>query len=254
MKKLLAFNWKMNPGTLKEALVLAKASDYKNVVVAPPFPFLEKVSKVIKKSELGAQDLFWEDKGAFTGEVSAKELKSVAVKYVIIGHSERRHKFDETDEMVAKKMKAAIRAGLIPILCIGETKAEKDTGRAKEVIERQVKSVLSLLKLKSDKQKGNKKPFHHSLFNIPLIVAYEPVWAIGTGNPETPESAVETIKYIKKLLVTNHYSLTTKVLYGGSVNSKNLMNYLQYKEIDGALVGGASLKKDEVAKMIKLIA
>src|SRR3989338_1586575 len=127
MPKLLIFNWKMNPETLEEALFLAMASDYKNAVVAPPFPFIEEVGKVLKKARLGAQDLHWEEKGAFTGEVSAKELKDLCVEYVIVGHSERRHKLGETDEMVAKKMKAAVDAGLIPVLCVGETKKEKDT-------------------------------------------------------------------------------------------------------------------------------
>jgi triosephosphate isomerase (TIM) len=236
MEKILIFNWKMNPSTLREAVSLAKASDFDDVVVAPPFTFLEKVGNLLKKSELGAQDLFWEDKGAFTGEVSAKELKSVGVKYVIIGHSERRHKFDETDEMVAKKMKAAAENGLISVLCVGETAEEKDRGEKEKVLERQLRIGLSQL----SNVKGKS-----------LIVAYEPVWAIGTGNPESPESALETIRYIKSM-VSGKWSFTPKVLYGGSVNSKNLKNYLQYKEVDGALVGGASLKKDEIKKVVKI--
>ncbi|MBI4992069.1 MAG: triose-phosphate isomerase [Candidatus Harrisonbacteria bacterium] len=239
MTKLLILNWKMNPATLKEALSLAKASDYKNVVVAPPFPFLEEVGKVLKKSRLGAQDLFYEEKGAFTGEVSAKELKSVRVKYVIIGHSERRHKFDETDEMVAKKMKAAAENKLIPVLCVGETIEEKNAGKKEAVIERQLKIGLFLY------------PRPYTL--NPFIVAYEPVWAIGTGNPETPESALETIKYIRKILNAKPYTLNPKILYGGSVDSRNLRDYLKYKEVDGALVGGASLKKEEVKKMISYV-
>src|SRR3989344_7660855 len=128
MAKLLIFNWKMNPATLEEALFLGMASDSKNVVVAPPFPFIEEVGKELKKAELGAQDLFWESEGAFTGEVSAKELKNIGVKYVIVGHSERRHKLGETDEVVAKKLKAALDEGLTPVLCVGETKKEKDSG------------------------------------------------------------------------------------------------------------------------------
>lgn len=228
----------MNPETLKEAAVLARASDYKEVVIAPPFTFLEKVGKILKKSKLGAQDLFWEDKGAFTGEVSAKELKSVGVKYVLIGHSERRHKFDETDEMIAKKMKAAVENNLISVLCVGETAEEKNAGKAREVIERQLNEGLSLVTKNSAKR---------------LFIAYEPVWAIGTGNPETPESAVATIKFIKEILNAEPYNLNPKVLYGGSVNSKNLKNYLQYKEVDGALVGGASLKKEEVKKIVEII-
>ena len=240
----------MNPSTLEEALFLAMASDYKKVVVAPPFPFLEEVGKVLKKSELGAQDLFWDppqntfvggkSKDAYTGEVSAAQLKSVGVKYVMVGHSERRHKLGETDEMIAKKLKAALGERLIPVLCVGETKKEKDAGQKEEVIKRQLEIGLSLLGQRS-KVKGQR-----------LLVAYEPVWAIGTGDPETPESALETIKYIKSLVIS-HKSLVTKVLYGGSVNSQNLGDYLKYKEVDGALVGGASLKKEEVGKMVEFI-
>ena len=228
----------MNPGSLSEAVALAKASDYKNVVVAPPFPFIEEVGKVLKKAELGAQDLFWEDKGAFAGEVSAEELKSVGVKYVIIGHSERRHKLGETDEMIAKKLKAAVDGGLIPVLCVGETKKEKETDQKEAVLEKQLKTALSNIQIPNSK--------------FQIIVAYEPVWAIGTGDPETPESAVKTIKYIKSLLKTLYpkpSTLNPKVLYGGSVNSQNLGDYLKYKEVDGALVGGASLNKEEVKKM-----
>lgn len=235
----MIFNWKMNPATLKEAVSLAKTSDYENVVVAPPFPFLEEAGKVLKKAKLGAQDLFYEEKGAFTGEVSAKELKDLCVEYVIIGHSERRHKLGETDEMIAKKLKAALDEGLIPVLCVGETKKEKEDGERKKVIERQLEIGLSLIPKRSTLSAGR------------FIIAYEPVWAIGTGNPETPDSAVETIKLIKSLVVSRWSSV--KVLYGGSVNSQNLGDYLKYEEIDGALVGGASLDKEEVKAMVGLI-
>lgn len=220
----------MNPSTLKEALVLARASDAANVVVAPPFVFIEEVEKKLKKAKLGAQDLFWEAGGAFTGEISPKELKKLGVKYVLVGHSERRHKLGESDEVIAKKVKAAVSGGLIPVLCVGETFTEKHTGQKEAVLRRQIKKGLSLIKFKGPK----------------LLIAYEPVWAIGTGYPETPESALETIKYIKKFS-------DSKVLYGGSVNSKNLKSYLQYKEVDGALVGGASLNKEEVKKIISYI-
>lgn len=232
----------MNPVTLQEALVLAKASDYKNVVLAPPFPFIEEVGKVLIKAELGAQDLSWAEKGALTGEVSAKELKDIGVKYVIVGHSERRHKLGETNEVVAKKLKAAVENNLIPVLCVGETKEEKDAGKKEEVIKRQLKIGLSkLTNLKTYKLKN-------------LLIAYEPVWAIGTGDPETPASALKTIQFIKINLKTYKLKkLQTKVLYGGSVNSQNLKDFLQYEEVDGALVGGAGLKKEEVKKMMKLV-
>lgn len=240
MSKLLIFNWKMNPGTIHEAFSLTKSSDYKNVVVAPPFSFLETVGRTLKKAKLGAQDLFWESRGAFTGEVSAEQLKSLCVQYVIIGHSERRHKLGETDEMVAKKLKAALNAGLMPILCVGETAREHAAGKTKEILKKQVNKALY------------KIPKRSTLTANRLIVAYEPVWAIGTGNPETPASAKETIKYIKTLLNANRYTLNAKMLYGGSVDSKNLGAYLRYKEIDGALVGGASLKKEEIKRMIQI--
>lgn len=239
MAKLLIFNWKMNPATPGEASVLAQASDYENVVVAPPFPFLETVADVLIKAKLGAQDLFWEAAGAFTGEVSAQELKNIGTSHVIVGHSERRHKLGESDEVVAKKMKAAIDAGLIPILCVGETKEQRENGNWQSVIEGQLNSAISQFEIPPLK------------FNF--LIAYEPVWAIGTGDPETPEHAAETIGFIKKILSNWKLEISTKILYGGSVDSRNLKNFLQRKEIDGALVGGASLKIEEVEKMVKML-
>ena len=239
--KILVFNWKMNPEKLDEALVLAKESDAAGVVVAAPFIFLEEAAKILKSAELSAQDVSRENseinKGAYTGEISALELKNLGVKYVIIGHSERR-KLGDTDEIIAKKIKSAVDGGLIPILCVGETKEEKNSGRTEEIIGRQLKTALLTFNL---------KPL---TFN--LIVAYEPVWAIGTGDPETPENALKAIKFIKKMLLTFDFRLSTKVLYGGSVTSQNLADYIKYKEIDGVLVGGASLNKEEIKKMIKI--
>lgn len=228
MGKLLVFNWKMNPATLKESLALAKISDQKNIVVAPPFIFTEEVGRVLKKAKLGAQDLFWEAGGAFTGEISPRELKNLGVRYVILGHSERRHKLGETDDMIEKKIKAAAESGLMPILCVGETKKEKAAGERDWILRRQLSIDLP----------GK------------LLVAYEPVWAIGTGEPESPEEAVKAINFISRLLTKKRKKF--KVLYGGSVNSLNLKNYLQYKEVAGALVGGASLKKEQIKKLIKL--
>ena len=237
MNKLLIFNWKMNPDTLLESQKLAKLSDHKNVAVIPPFPFLEKVGNILKNAELGAQDLFWKNPlaggAAFTGEVSADELKNVGVKYVLIGHSERR-KLGETDEIIARKMRVALAAGLIPILCVGETEKEKNEGKEEGVIKQQLKDDLFLIK-------GD------------FIVAYEPVWAIGTSEPETPASALKIIQFIKKTLSTFNFPPSTKVLYGGSATSQNLADYIKYKEIDGVLVGGASLKKEEIKKMIQCL-
>ena len=252
MAKLLIFNWKMNPETVEEAVSLAKASDYENTVIVPPFLFIEEVGKVLKKAKLGAQDVAWADKGAFTGEVSAQELKNLCVEYVIIGHSERRHKLGETDEVIAKKMKSAVDAGLTPILCVGET--EKESGIMNQ------ESRMNYIK---NQLEQGLKYIHNSSFLIrnSLIVAYEPVWAIGTGNSESPESALKTIKFIKDFLRPTPYGLRAKVLYGGSVDSKNLNDYLSVggrsssggKYIDGALVGGASLKVPEIEGMLKLI-
>ncbi|TSC96518.1 MAG: triosephosphate isomerase (TIM) [Parcubacteria group bacterium Athens1014_26] len=229
----------MNPFSLKESLGLAKASDNKGVVIIPPFVFLERIGKAIKKAELGAQDLFWEEKGAFTGEISVKQLKSVGTDYVLIGHSERRHKFDETDEMVSKKMSAAVKNNLSAILCVGETKQEKDSGRKEEILTMQLNIGLSQI-------------FFGQRPQPKILIAYEPVWAIGSGIPETPESALKTILYIKSF-VMNGYNYNPAVLYGGSVNSQNLESFIKYSDIDGVLVGGASIKKDEVKKMISLI-
>ncbi len=226
----------MNPQTLKEVVFLAKASDRKGVIIAAPFIFLKKIRSLVKRAKLGAQDLFYEERGAFTGEISAGQLKNIGVNYVIVGHSERR-KLGETDDITARKMEAAVKSGLTPILCIGETAAEKEEGLKEEILNKQIKAALSRL--------GNQKIKN-------LVIAYEPVWAIGTGNPEAPESALITILYIKSL-VKNVYNLLPIVFYGGSVDSKNIENYVKYKEIDGALVGGASLKKDEIKKMISLL-
>lgn len=226
----------MNPQTLKEVVFLAKASDRKGIIIAAPFIFLEKICSLVKRAKLSAQDLFYEERGAFTGEISAGQLKNIGVDYVIVGHSERR-KLGETDDIIAGKMEAAVKSKLTPILCIGETTAEKEKGLKEEVLSRQIRAVLSRLKNQRIKN---------------LFIAYEPTWAIGTGNPEAPESALTTILYIKSL-VMNAYNLLPIVFYGGSVDSKNIENYIKYKEIDGALVGGASLKKDEIKKMISLL-
>ncbi|MDD5547511.1 MAG: triose-phosphate isomerase [Candidatus Pacebacteria bacterium] len=239
-KKLLILNWKMNPVSVNEAVDLAGSSDYKNVVVAPPFLFLGEIGKILKNAKLGAQDLYWEEKGAFTGEISAGQIKGAGVSYAIIGHSERRHKMGETDEMTAKKVLTAIKEGLVAVLCIGETAQEKESMKTEEVLRRQIEGGLFLAKTDGKLNENN------------LIIAYEPVWAIGTGNPQTPEGAAETSKFIKDFISIN-YGLNVMALYGGSVTSQNLGDFLKYESINGALVGGASLKKEEVEKMAALI-
>ncbi|MDD5431101.1 MAG: triose-phosphate isomerase [Candidatus Pacebacteria bacterium] len=238
--KTLIFNWKMNPLTAEEAVDLASASDYKNVVIAPPFIFLNEIGKLFKNAKLGAQDLYWEEKGAFTGEVSAKQLAEAGVSYAIIGHSERRHKMGETDGMTAKKVLAAIKNNLTAVLCIGETEQERAEGKTNQILERQLVNGLSLAKAEGILNDSN------------LLIAYEPVWAIGTGKAQTAEGAMETSAFIKSLL-KKEIDMDIRVLYGGSVTSQNLGEFLGYNEISGALVGGASLKKDEVKKMAEII-
>lgn len=231
MSKLIIANWKLNPLTLEGAKKLAHDSDIEGLVICPPFPFLESVSKALKWAKLGAQDVFWEEYGAFTGEVSAAELKDLGAEFVIIGHSERR-KLGETDEMVAKKVAAALKAGLTPILCIGESKADREQGKTKEVITHELKGGLSLVS-------GPAR----------VVIAYEPIWAIGTGTPDAPENTVDVVRFITETL--SGRGLDIQVLYGGSVTSENAESFLKHPEISGALVGGASLKGEEIKKIVE---
>ncbi len=235
MKYIIA-NWKMNPASAKEAKQLAKESDVADLIICPPFPYLEDVGGVLKKAKLGAQDLFWEEKGAFTGEVSGSQEKELGAEYVIIGHSERRLNAGETDDMVAKKIAAAMQDGLTPILCVGETRAEKDKNKTKEVVERELRIGLSRV-LHEKKE---------------IIVAYEPIWAIGTGNPDTPQSMVDMVKYMRELLKRIGSQLTVRIVYGGSVKAENVEKFMEQKEIDGALVGGASLKSEEIKTIVTI--
>lgn len=234
MNKIIIANWKMNPQTEEEAINLAQDSDVEGLIICPPFPFLPAVKNSIRKATLGAQDMFWEESGAYTGEVSGPELQDLGVEYVIIGHSERRKNLSETDEMVAKKMEAAIRNDLVPILCIGETKEERDNNKTKEVLTRELTVGLGLIKN----------------YTGEVIIAYEPIWAIGTGIPDTPENIIEMIQLIKE--TTEGFKSDSKVIYGGSVNSDNAEQFLQHEEIEGALVGGASLRSDEIKNIIKI--
>ncbi|PIR88173.1 MAG: triose-phosphate isomerase [Candidatus Harrisonbacteria bacterium CG10_big_fil_rev_8_21_14_0_10_45_28] len=244
MNKLLIANWKMNPATEVEAEEMARYSDSEGVVICPPFPFLSAVKNTLSKASLGAQDLFWEkDTGPFTGEVSAGELKSFGVKYVIIGHSDRRKYFNETNEDVARKTGAAMADGLMPIVCLGESRQEHDAGKAMEVVEKQFKTVLEALSVMAGGE---------------LIVCYEPVWAISSNAVEAgltdeavagaPTMASEMMKFMKT--IAQPYNLNIKYIYGGSANGENIDMLLAQDEIEGFLVGGASLKKEEFEKMI----
>jgi len=209
----------------------------RTIVVCPPYPALQEVCDEICDSNvaLGAQDLFWEDEGAFTGEVSAPMLKSVGCTYVIIGHSERRQCFGETDETVNKKLFAALKHNLFPIVCVGETLGQREKGETFKVIEKQIKEGFNKLEI------GNWKL---------VIIAYEPVWAIGTGKTATPEQAQEVHAFIRKLL-PKEVAQAVRILYGGSVKPENMKELMAQPDIDGGLVGGASLKVDSFVKIVK---
>ena len=229
--KLLVANWKLNPLTEREAIQLARASDFKNVVIAPPFPFLSAVKKVLKRASLGAQNVFFEPvtHGPFTGEVSATMLKKLGVQYVIVGHSERR-RMGETDAIVNKKVRAALSAGLQVILCVGEGKIIRKRGIG--VVERFVRGQL-------------KQSFKNIRSKRNIIVAYEPIWAIGTGKNDKPEDTTVVVRSIKR-------AIHTDVLYGGSVTAKNIGAFLTRGGVNGALVGGASLRTNEFKKIITI--
>lgn len=253
MPKLIVANWKMNPATLTEAVRLARAEDRKNVVICPPFPFLRAVGAALRRAKLGAQDMFWENPpsggGPYTGEVSGKMLRSLSAHYVIIGHSERRRWLGETDEMVNKKVLAALKAGIKVILCVGESLAIRRRGMA--VAKRFVRNQL-MKNLKGIRGLWSK--------TRNLIVTYEPVWAISTSrgakdqdNADTPDDILQMIRFIKSILASRYALRDMRIIYGGSVNSQNVQNFLQYKDIGGALVGGASLKAKEFKKIIRIV-
>jgi triosephosphate isomerase len=238
MKKLIVANWKLNPRTLTggrqllRALAAIAGRSKASVVFCPPTPYIASLRAEFPKLTLGAQDAFHESQGPYTGAVGPEELKSVGARFVIVGHSERRDKFGETDSMVAKKLKAVLAEGLTAILCVGEplTAREKGMAASRRFVAQQLKNSLKNISSSSS-----------------LLIAYEPIWAIstsGSGKKDTPEDAVEMIRFIKK-------SRKTRVLYGGSADSKNAASFLARAEIDGLLVGGASLRAKEFAAVIK---
>jgi len=242
-KPIIAGNWKMYK-TLAEAVDFAKGlkplvADVhdRSIVICTPYPVLKDVCDIVCSTniELGAQDLFWEDEGAYTGEVSAPMLKAVGCQYVIIGHSERRQYFGETDETVNKKLFAAIKHNLIPIVCIGETLEQREKNETFKVIERQVKNGL--------------KGVATGDWQL-VTIAYEPVWAIGTGKTASPEQAQEVHAFIRKYLPKD-VAANVRILYGGSVKPENIVSLMEQPDIDGGLVGGASLKVDSFVKLIK---
>ena len=244
---LMTGNWKMNK-TVEEAVDLVKQlkvtiSRVKGVevAVAPPFTALYAVSKELKDStiHLAAQNMFWEEKGAFTGEVSPLMLKETGCAYVIVGHSERRQFFGETDEMVNRRMKRVIAHGMKPIFCIGETLKEREENRTFSVVERQIEGGLKDIKQNEVKT---------------MVIAYEPVWAIGTGKTATPQQAEEVHRFIRQKLeklTSRGVAEAIRIQYGGSVTPENVKGLMDQEDIDGALVGGASLKSDSFSKIVR---
>lgn len=245
-KTLIAGNWKMH-NTAKESVDLA--SSVKNgvrpgyagqVMMAPSFTSLHQVAAALKGSDilLAAQDMSWEDKGAFTGAVAPGQIKDAGCTHVLIGHSERRSIFGESDAVINKKLSAALRHGLVPVLCVGETLAERESQKTYRVLETQVSGALA----------GRKAEELST-----LIIAYEPVWAIGTGKNATPEQAQDAHIFIRKL-VARLYSPALadgmRILYGGSVKADNVDEIMAQPDVDGALVGGASLKADGFLRII----
>jgi len=238
MIPIIAGNWKMNkdPAESRKLVLqlLELAGDVRDreVIIIPPFTSLPIVAEVIRNSrfKLGAQNMHWEKSGAYTGEISGQFLKALGCEFVIIGHSERRHIIGETDEMINKKLKVALEIGLISIFCIGETEQEREEGKTEEVIFRQLKEGL----------KGIEDEIHK------IIFAYEPVWAIGTGKTATPRQAAEVHGFIRRQV-----KKPITILYGGSVKSDNIDSLMAEKEIEGVLVGGASLKAEDFARIIK---
>jgi triosephosphate isomerase len=249
-KALLAANWKMNPVSASDAADLVRgvvpaAQQHGNVevVLCPPFPWLLGVLELLQETrvQLGAQDCFWEPSGPYTGEVSAAMLAGIC-QWVIVGHSERRQHFAETDEMVARKAAAALETGLEVIVCVGESEADHEAGRTEQVVSDQV--IASLAQCSAD-DSGR------------LVVAYEPVWAIGTGKNAHPEHAYRTMRLIRNVVgdvIGGGAARKLRVLYGGSVNADNIESYVELPQVDGALVGGASLKAEEFSRVIRVTA
>jgi triosephosphate isomerase (TIM) len=246
-RPLIAGNWKMNAGgadgcdLAREIARAAAELDGVDVVVAPPFTALAAVSHELSQAGgdvgVAAQNMHFEADGAFTGEISASMLRVAGASWVILGHSERRHIFGESDEMIAKKVAAANAAGLNPILCVGETLEEREEGRTLEVVTAQVEAAID----------------HLAEAVGSAVVAYEPVWAIGTGKVAEPSDAQEVHGHIRTLLGKSSKELAeaTRILYGGSVKANNAEGLLAQEDIDGALVGGASLKADGFGKIIE---
>jgi triosephosphate isomerase (TIM) len=250
-RPIMAANWKMHKTHLEAIQTVQKLgylldagdTDRVEVVICPPFTSLRSVQTLIQADRLpfglGAQDVHWEEKGAFTGEISPLMLAALDVAYVIVGHSERREHFGENDEQIARKTRAVYDHGMTPILCVGETLEERERGRTEEKVVGQVQAGLQ--KVGPD-EAGR------------LVLAYEPVWAIGTGRPCNPADAGEVVRTIRATLETAYSSdmaASVRIQYGGSVKAGNIREFMAHPEIDGALVGGASLDPEEFALIVK---
>jgi len=247
-KKIIAANWKMNKDINETSEFFSALQEELNgyngtveVVVCPPFIDLQAAVKASQGTpfKIGAQNLHYENDGAFTGEISARMIKSLGIPYVIVGHSERRQYFGETDEIVAKKVKKALSEGLKVILCVGETLSERDGNVTEQVLERQV--VVALNGLTTEQLKS-------------IVIAYEPVWAIGTGRNATPQQAEEAHAFIRNLvakLFNNNVAQDLTIQYGGSMKPENSGELLSQPDVDGGLIGGASLKADLFAEIVR---
>jgi triosephosphate isomerase len=245
-KTIVAGNWKMNASkdsvdNLIKDLLTGMDGITSEVLVCAPFPYLAQVELLIQGSKvmLGAQNLNTNASGAYTGEVSADMIKDFGARHVIVGHSERRSLYGETSAMVAEKTKAALNAGLTPLLCIGESIEQRDSGNTEAVIKKQLSAVIELVGIEAFNQ---------------IIIAYEPVWAIGTGVTATPEQAQEAHLFIRSLLAKNDESVAQKtpILYGGSMNASNASELISCADIDGGLIGGAALKAEDFLQICKV--
>jgi len=238
----------MNKGTLIETqkmlenlIPLIESIESVDIVVAPPFTTLRKACKITKNTniKIGAQNMYFEENGAFTGEISPNFLKEIGVQYVILGHSERRDIFKETDALINKKLKKALLMDLRPIVCIGEHLEEKESGNTEDIIEGQIKETFK--GLSNDEM-------------LKTVIAYEPIWAIGTGKTATPEQAEEIHIFIRdrlSLMFDKNISNSMRIQYGGSIKPNNAKSLFKMENIDGGLVGGASLQADSFSKIIK---
>ena len=244
-KPIIAGNWKMNmtpvdAETLVSALIPLVKDAKCDVVVCPPYVDLSVVSRLVKGTNihLGAQNILWAAKGAFTGEVSADMLKAFGVEYAIIGHSERRQYFGETDEGVNARAKAALAAGITPIICVGETLEQRESGVTAAFVSGQAKAALAGMSEEDVKS---------------LVIAYEPIWAIGTGKTATADDANATIGVIRRAVAEAFGQAVAdevRIQYGGSMNPKNASELMAMPEIDGGLIGGASLKAEDFSKVV----